>query len=99
MVVWDLKKREIKENLKRIPGNISPDTRRRVHLPKVIKIREDVIYHIWANSEGQIVLDPHVPIPVSEAWLFENPEILSLVKRGLSEAAEDKFSEIDLDTL
>ncbi len=82
----------------RIGRGIKPDTRRRVVLPSAL-VREDIIYHIYANSDGQIMLNPLVPIPASEAWVFQNPEILELVQRGLSDAAEGRVSKIDLDTL
>jgi len=86
------------EKLTRIPGNVRPDAKRRVVLPMAL-VREDIIYHIYANSAGQIVLDPQVTIPASEAWVFNNPDILALVKRGLSDAAEGRVSKIDLNTL
>jgi len=86
------------EKLIRIPGNVRPDAKRRVVLPMAL-VREDIIYHIYANSVGQIVLDPQVTIPASEAWVFNNPDILALVQRGLSDAAEGRVSKIDLNTL
>ncbi|MFZ7133793.1 MAG: hypothetical protein ACOWWR_15715 [Eubacteriales bacterium] len=38
-------------------------------------------------------------IPDSELWLYENPEALASFEQGLKEAAEGKFSEINLDDL
>lgn len=34
-----------------------------------------------------------------EAWLFENPEALALVKQGLDDAAKGKISRVELDNL
>ena len=85
-------------NLKRIPGSLKPDSKRRVVLPDSL-VGEDIIFHIYSNNLGQIVLDPQVTIPASELWLFENKEALASVKRGLSDAAKGKVSKIDLDTL
>ena len=45
-------------------------------------------YQIYVNRLGQIVLDPVKTVPAYEAWLFENPEALAAVKRGLIESAE-----------
>jgi hypothetical protein len=81
-----------------VAEDVKPDDRRRVILPKSI-VRKGVRYDIYLNRRGQIILDPRVSIPASEAWVFNNPNVLALVKRGLSEAAEDKFTEIDLGTL
>jgi hypothetical protein len=86
------------EKLIKISGNVRPDSKRRVVLP-IALVREDISYHIYANSLGQIVLDPQVTIPASEAWLFNNPDVLELVQRGLSDAATGKVSKINLKTL
>ena len=85
-------------DLTRIPGSVKPDSKKRVVLPSFL-VREDIIYHVYSNSVGQIVLDPQVTIPASEAWLFNNPDALASVRRGLSDAARGKVSKVDLDTL
>ena len=85
-------------NLKKIPGNIKPDSKRRVVLPASL-VSEDIVYHVYSNEAGQILLDPQVMVPASEAWLFRNPEALASVKRGLVDAAEGRISKIDPDDL
>jgi len=45
------------------------------------------------------MLDPQRTIPASEMWLFENPEALASVKRGLSDAAKGRVSRVDFDSL
>jgi len=82
----------------RIAGSVKPDTKKRVVLPKTL-VQEGIIYHIWHNSAGQILLDPQVTIPASEAWLFNNPDALALVRQGLSDATLGKVSKVDLNTL
>jgi hypothetical protein len=85
-------------NLKKVPGNIKPDSKRRVVLPASL-VSGDVVYQVYSNEAGQILLDPQVLIPASEAWLFRNPEALASVKRGLHDAAEGRVSTIDPDEL
>ncbi len=85
-------------DLTRVAGSVKPDTKRRVVLPAVL-VREDITYHIYTNSDGQIVLDPQVTIPASESWVFKNPDVLTLVQRGLSDAAEGRVSKVDLNAL
>jgi len=63
------------------------DAKKRIVLPKA-SVLEGVTYHIYRNSIGQIVLDPHVSIPASEVWLFRNKEALASVKQGLLESAQ-----------
>lgn len=86
------------EGLKRIGGNIKPDAKRRVVLPAKL-VNEDITYHIYANKLGQIVLDPQVTIPASEAWIFNNPDILASAKQGLSDVSEGRVSKIVLEDL
>ena len=87
------------ENLKEIAKSVKPDDRKRITIAKALLAMEDVTYHIYANSFGQIILDPQVTIPASEVWVFNNPEILALAKEGLKAAAEGDVSEINLDNL
>jgi len=82
----------------KVADSVKPDAKKRVVLQGV-QIQEGVTYHIYRNSIGQLVLDPQVTIPVSEIWLFNNPEALSSVMRGLSDAAQGRVSKVDLDTI
>ena len=82
----------------KIADSIKPDAKRRVVLHGVPS-QDGVSYHIYRNSIGQIVLDPQVTIPASEAWLFNNPGALSSVRRGLSDAEQGRVSKVDLDSI
>ena len=77
---------------------VKPDLRRRVSLPKTL-VSEGVMYKIYSNSMGQIMLDPQVAIPASELWLFQNADALASIKRGFADAAEGRVSKINLDDL
>lgn len=85
-------------DFKGVARNVKPDAKKRVVLPKAL-VLEDVTYHIYCNSLGQIVLDPQVSIPASEVWLFKDPEAVASVRRGLADAAKGKVSEIDINSL
>jgi len=85
-------------SFKKVADSVKPDAKKRVVLHSV-QIQEGVTYHIYQNSIGQIVLDPQVSIPASEIWLFNNPEALSSVRRGLSDVAQGRVSKVDLSTL
>jgi hypothetical protein len=82
----------------RIAEGVRPDAKKRVVLSGA-KLHEGITYHVYVNNLGQIVLDPQVTIPASEAWLFKNPEALGAVRRGLADAAEGKVSAVNLDNL
>ncbi len=76
-------------DLTRVPGSVKPDTKKRIVLPNVL-VQEDMIYHMYYNSAGQILLDPQVTIPASELWLFENRDALNSVDRGMLESLSGK---------
>jgi hypothetical protein len=48
---------------------------------------------IVQEVDGKVVLNPAVTIPEREAWLYENPEALASVRRGLKQAQMGEFSE------
>ncbi len=85
-------------DFKRVSESVKPDAKKRVVLPKA-QVQEGITYHIYCNSIGQIVLDPQVTIPASEVWLFNNPDALASVQRGLSDATQGRVSKVDLDAL
>ena len=84
-------------DFERVAESVKPDAKKRVVLPKCVY--SGVTYHIYQNKIGQIVLDPQVTIPASEAWLFENRGAIASVRRGLSDAAAGRTSKVDLESL
>jgi hypothetical protein len=78
------------EELTKVSDSVKPDSKRRVVLPSSV-VRKDVTYHIYCNRFGQIVLDPQVTIPASEAWLYKNPVALKLVGQGLEDIAKGRL--------
>ena len=73
------------EDLIKVADSVKPDAKKRVVLPDAL-VREGIIFHIYHNSIGQILLDPQVTIPASELWLFENKDALASVDRGMAES-------------
>jgi hypothetical protein len=65
-----------------------PDAKKRLSLGEAS--HGITAYNIYRNALGQLILDPVKAIPASEVWLYENPEALASVKRGLRESAEAK---------
>ena len=77
------------QNLVRVGKPVTPDSRKRVVLPKAVA-QEGVIYFVYHNSMGQIVLDPQASIPASELWVFEKKDILASLDRGMRESLSGK---------
>jgi hypothetical protein len=74
----------------KIADSIKPDNKKRVGLHKV-QIQEGVSYHIYANSTGQILLDPQVTIAASEAWIFDNKDILAAMDKSMAESVKGQL--------
>lgn len=46
----------------------------------------DQSYRVLVNDEGQILLDPLTNVPEPERWLWQNPEALASLERGIQQA-------------
>ncbi|MFA7340322.1 MAG: hypothetical protein WC028_26305 [Candidatus Obscuribacterales bacterium] len=73
-----------------------PDKKHRVSLGTGIKTPSGVRYKVMHNEYGQILLDPVKSVPAREAWIYENPERLESIKRGIAQAEKGELVEIDL---
>lgn len=71
-----------------VVAEVRADDKRRVPLKRARHAGR--MYRVYENSLGQIILDPVVTIPASEAWLFDNKPALSSVRKGLKESGEGK---------
>ena len=68
---------------------VRPDAKRRITVSSLVP-GSKVVYQVYQNRLGQIVLDPMKQIPAYESWLFENPAALAAVRQGLKESAEGR---------
>jgi len=70
--------------------DVRPDSRKRVALGRALDDIGDASFNVYKDDEGRIILEPHISIPASEAWLFRNQKAIDSVRRGLEEAAGGK---------
>ncbi len=73
------------------------DTKHRITIGKLIGECKRV--KIYKNRKGEILIKPLVELPASEAWLFNDQEMLESVRRGLNDAAKGNIEKLDLDEL
>ena len=52
-------------------------------------------FQIFFNEEGDILLRPMVSIPIREAWIYQNPQALKLIRQGLAEAKREKTEKVE----
>lgn len=51
-------------------------------------------YQVFVGKSGDILLRPSVTIPSSEAWVYNNSEVIGKVRKGLLDAAEGKVDKV-----
>jgi hypothetical protein len=83
----------IEEDLVLVAEGLIPDAKNRIALTRAVR-EEGVHYNVYRNQHGQIVLDPQKSVPAYEAWLFEDPQAIASLKRGLQQASEGKVKRI-----
>lgn len=72
-------------------GYVRPDGRGRLTLGSVA---QDTDYRVLVNERGQILLDPIVAIPASQAWLWESPALRDSMERALKQAGVGEFVDL-----
>jgi predicted transcriptional regulator len=63
---------------------VRPDSKGRITLGEFAKGVSSFI--LQQDADGSLHLEPQVEIPAREKWLYENPEALASIRRGLADA-------------
>jgi hypothetical protein len=79
-------------------GEATVDDRERVSLTRALKlIRERFgdrpfrFQVLYSATSGTIALAPATTVPLREAWLYENPEALKMVRAGIEAAGRGEI--------
>ncbi|MFI5280112.1 MAG: hypothetical protein ACHQU1_06440, partial [Gemmatimonadales bacterium] len=82
----------------KVVGETTVDSKERVTLARALKQLRDrfgdrrIRFSIALNeSTGVIVLTPATTVPLREAWLYENPEALKMVRTGIAQAGRGEL--------
>jgi hypothetical protein len=67
---------------------VTPDAKGRITLGKLAKGVSS--YRVYEEENGKLVLEPWTEIPAREKWVYENPDVLASIRRGLKESAEGR---------
>ena len=75
------------------------DSKKRISLgEKTLKMLADKFptksFKVYVGEDGDILLRPVVIIPSKEAWIYENPSVLEEIRKGLSEANQEKLKKV-----
>jgi hypothetical protein len=69
-----------------IAQNVRPDSKKRVSLGSALTgMDQDATFTIYKDERGRIILEPHVSVPLAEAWIFRNKVARDSVGRGLKQ--------------
>lgn len=79
-------------------GRVRADSKGRVSLGGFLMKGISDLY-VATDAEGRITLTPLTLIPARELWIHRNPEKLAALDEGLQQAAEGKYSKLDLSSL
>ena len=72
---------------------LRPDSKGRVMLGGLCK---DVSgFKMTVDEQHRITLEPLVEIPANEKWLFDNPDRLKQIQRGIKDAAKGHVTKQD----
>lgn len=52
-------------------------------------------FQIFYGEEGDILLRPMVSIPARETWIYRNPKVLRLIRKGLIEADLKRIEKVE----
>ena len=69
---------------------LRPDAKGRIFLGKLAEGVSS--YHVHIDDRNRIILEPYMEIPIDENWLFQNPQAIKSVTRGLQEAEAGQIS-------
>jgi hypothetical protein len=72
-----------KQEFRTVKEMVEPDSRGRLSIGAIAKGKT---YRVMVNDAGQVLLDPVVAIPEQELWLWQNPEAIASIRRGLQQA-------------
>lgn len=76
----------------KILKKIQPDTKGRIALGKYSKNVD--LFSMEINEEGQIILTPHIAIPISNNWLDDAPKEKEKVLQGIKEAGKNEVHDL-----
>jgi hypothetical protein len=52
-------------------------------------------FKIYSNGDGDLLLRPEVTIPAREAWVYQNPDAIKSIKKGIKELEEGNGDIVD----
>ena len=72
---------------------IRPDSKGRITLGKLATGVSGFMVEV--GPEGDLHLVPQIEIPAREKWIFENPEVLASIQRGMQQSRDGAVVEAD----
>ncbi len=65
---------------------LRPDSKGRISLNKLCPDGVTSYKGYWDDKSKNIILKPYIDVPAEEAWIFQNPDALKKLKKGLMQS-------------
>jgi len=75
------------------------DSRNRAVFPSRVAALLKDGFDLVQNEEGEIKIIPMSRVPAEEAWIYENPEILKKIDKGMADSKTGKVRKISINDL
>lgn len=79
-----------KHSFKLVRKALKPDNKHRVNIGKALPNKEEMLFDIYVNDLGQVMLDPVKLVSAHEDWLFKNKKAMESIKKGLNDSSKGK---------
>lgn len=70
-------------------GRVRPDAKGRITLGKLARGVSSFAVH--RDRQGRLLLEPYAEVPARERWLFENPDALGRLVRGIEDGTAGRI--------
>jgi hypothetical protein len=70
------------------PKVLKPDSKGRICLGALA--RGVSSFRVKRDEKCRLILEPFTEIPLQEKWVFDHPDVLNKIKKGLQESSENQ---------
>lgn len=96
--------RQINDEKFKPAGCTTLDSKKRITIGKRILEEEPLRsmeidgFEVFIGEEGDILLKPMANIPSRELWIYQNPDVLKSIQRGMKDIKEGRVTKVkDID--
>jgi hypothetical protein len=79
-----------------VRSTVHMDTKQRVSLTRILSKDEREVFNTFRiyREGGRIILEPVIQVPAEDHWLYNNPEALASLMKGIKDAEEGRLHDL-----